>query len=110
MPVSWLGPQEIAAVKPHWPQRWKTGFLRGVWGKADESGDAHLFAQRLVETFPRARFSQHRNMPVTRIIDWNGQVSSVLSAERRFDADAVIVAAVCATCLPRRGQTADLWC
>ena len=94
VPVSWLGPQEIAAVEPALAAAVENGLFAGaVWGKADESGDAHLFAQRLVETFPRARFSQHRNMPVTRIISADGQVSGVLSAERRFDADAVIVAA-----------------
>lgn len=94
VPVSWLGPEEIAAVEPALTSAVEDGLFAGaVWGKADESGDAHLFAQRLVGAFPRARFSQYCNMAVTRIISSNGQVQGVLSAERRFDADAVIVAA-----------------
>ena len=94
VPVSWLDTEEIAAVEPALASAVEDGLFAGaVWGKADESGDAHLFAQRLVGAFPRARFSQHCNMAVTRIISSNGQVQGVLSAERRFDANAVIVAA-----------------
>ena len=94
VPVSWLGPEEIAATEPALTAAVKNGlFAGGVWGKADESGDARVFTQRLVDTFARARFVCHQNMPVTQIIRKDKQVRGVMSAERRFEAEAVIVAA-----------------
>ena len=107
VPVSWLGPQEIAAVEPALAAAVEKGlFAAGVWGKADESGDAHLFAQRLVETFPRARFSQYCNMAVTRIISSNGQVQGVLSASGALMPMLLLWRQACtrATCLPRWGS------
>ena len=94
VPVSWLDPQEIAATEPALSAAVESGlFAGGVWGKADESGDARVFTQRLVETFSRARFVCHHNMPVTQINWTDEQVRGVMSAERCFEADAVIVAA-----------------
>lgn len=94
MAVSWLEPEDIAAAEPALGAAVeKRLFEGGVWGKADESGDAHIFAKRLVDTFARDRFVCHCNMPVTRVICDGGRVRGVLSATRRFEADAVILAA-----------------
>ena len=89
-----LARKKLRRQNPRLRRLLKTGFLPVPSGARPMRAATRKPLPNALSRHFRARaFAHYCNMPVTRIIRSNGQVRGVLSAERRFDADAVIVAA-----------------
>lgn len=88
----WMAPDDLAAQDPAFASAVEKKLFTGaVMGVADESGDARLFALRLVEEMKNRGVEIRMDCHVTDFISQNGCVTGVMTSQGDFTAERVVL-------------------
>jgi len=67
--------------------------IGGIHYGGDESGDAYLFCQRLQQLCASRGVTFHFDTTVRKFVTERGRIAAVITNDRQFEADAVVIAA-----------------